>query len=42
MMENEKINMENINYQGGNEYVLIIIEKSLNFFLKFKKKPRRC
>ncbi len=28
IMEDEKIDMENINYQGGDEYVLIIIEKS--------------
>lgn len=28
IMEYEKIDMENINYQRGDEYVLIIIEKS--------------
>jgi len=37
IMEYEKIDMENINYQRGDEYVLIIIEKS---FLK-KRKTRK-
>jgi hypothetical protein len=37
IMEYEKIDMENINYQRGDEYVLIIIEKSF----KKKRKTRK-
>ncbi len=28
IMKDEKIDMENINYQGGDKYVLILVEKS--------------